>query len=148
MGNPSRQPRLLRPKSYAEDPGFLESPSVGFRSELSWRRSWCTHVDGLYKTPVSMRYPDLDPNGNYKIRIVYAGENFEARIRLVANDKFEVHPSMKKPFPVRPVEFPIPKEALKSGTLTLTWIGNPERGGPGRGCQIAEVWLVKSLSSP
>jgi hypothetical protein len=28
--------------------------------------------------------------------------------------------------------------------LTLTWHANPERGGPGRGCQIAEVWLIKS----
>jgi hypothetical protein len=28
--------------------------------------------------------------------------------------------------------------------LTLTWQSNPDRGGPGRGCQIAEVWLIKA----
>lgn len=148
LGNPSRQPRLVRTTPYAKDPGFLETPSVGFRSELRWRRSWCNHVDGLFQTPVRMRYENLDPSANYKIRIVYAGENFEARIRLVANDGIEVHPAIKKPFPVRPVEFAIPKEALTTGTLTLTWHANPERGGPGRGCQIAETWLVKTTPEP
>ena len=27
--------------------------------------------------------------------------------------------------------------------LTLTWSADPGRGGNGRGCQVAEVWLVK-----
>jgi hypothetical protein len=45
---------------------------------------------------------------------------------------------------VQPIEFDIPAEATSGGKLTLTWHSNPERGGPGRGCQIAEVWLIKS----
>jgi hypothetical protein len=55
----------------------------------------------------------------------------------------EVHPFISKPQPVQPVEFDIPQEATSIGELTLTWQANPERGGPGRGCQIAEVWLIK-----
>ena len=94
---------------------------------------------------------DLDPAARYKLRVVYAGENFEVKIRLVAiaasanmpQREIEVHPFLPKPQPVEPVEFEIPPEATASGELTLQWQSNPERGGPGRGCQIAEVWLMK-----
>ncbi len=151
LGNPTRQPHLVRDGSYADDPSFLETPTIGFRSDISWRRSWCTHVDGLYETPVTMRYEKLDPNGRYKLRIVYAGDNFQAKVRLVAaaNDsngaahEIEVHPFQLKPQPVRPVEFEIPREATSGGELTLIWRADPERGGAGRGCQIAEAWLTK-----
>jgi hypothetical protein len=151
LGNPSRQPHLVRPDRYATDPGYLESPSVGFRSELSWRRSWCTHVDGQYETPVVMHYPNLDPTARYKLRVVYAGENFQVKVRLTASpasdtpgQAIEIHPFRLKPQPVQPIEFEIPAQATSAGKLTLTWHSNPERGGPGRGCQIAEVWLIKS----
>jgi hypothetical protein len=151
LGNPSRQPHLVRAGSYRNDPGFLETPTIAFRSVPNWRRSWCTHVDGLYQTPVTMRYNDLDPSAQYKLRVVYAGDNFDVKIRLVAaptskgaaGKESEIHPFQPKPQPVVPVEFEIPLEATSSGTLTLTWQSNPERGGPGRGCQIAEVWLIK-----
>lgn len=151
LGNPSRQPHLVRPESYAADPGYLETPTVGFRSDPNWRRSWCTHVDGLYQTPVTMRYPDLDPHAHYKLRIVYAGEYFDVKVRLVAilksdgagEREIEIHPFQPKPQPVRPVEFDIPSKATSNGELTLQWQSNPDRGGPGRGCQIAETWLMK-----
>jgi len=64
-------------------------------------------------------------------------------IRLVANEKYEVHPFIKKEFPVRPVEFDIPAEATAQGQLSLKWSRTPGLGGNGRGCQVAEVWLVK-----
>jgi hypothetical protein len=57
--------------------------------------------------------------------------------------EIEVHPYQPKPRPVRPVEFEIPMEATSRGELTLTWHADPDRGGAGRGCQIAEVWLIK-----
>ncbi len=150
LGNPSRQPHLVRADNYQNDPGYLETPTIGFRSVPDWRRSWCTHVDGLYETPVTMRYNDLDPNARYKVRVVYAGDNFDVKIRLVAapvedarGKEIEIHPFQPKPQPVAPAEFEIPQEAISSGTLTLIWQSNPDRGGPGRGCQIAEVWLIK-----
>ncbi|MEX2306105.1 MAG: hypothetical protein WD738_00835 [Pirellulales bacterium] len=150
LGNPLRQPHLIRDESYAKDPGNLETPTVGFRSDLSWRRSWCTHVDGLYQTPVTMHYRDLDPFARYKLRVVYAGDYFAVQVRLVAicasanaeKREIEVHPFQSKPQPVKPVEFDIPMDATSNGELTLTWQSTPERGGPGRGCQIAEVWLI------
>jgi len=151
LGNPSRQPHFVRDKPYALDPSYLETPTVGFRSELSWRRSWCTHVDGLFQTPVQMHYRDLDPAARYKLRVVYAGDIIDVKIRLVAiaasadlpHREVEVHPFLAKPQPVKPVEFEIPPEATANGELTLQWHSNPERGGAGRGCQIAEVWLMK-----
>ncbi len=151
LGNPSLQPHLVRTGSYAKDPGFLSTPFTGFSWEPAWRRSWCTHVDGRYQTPVTLHYPDLDPQARYRLRVVYAGDNFEVRVRLVAspasaesaNREIEVHPFQLKPQPVKPIEFEIPSQATSGGELTLTWLTNPERGHAGRGCQIAEVWLIK-----
>jgi hypothetical protein len=148
LGDPSNQPHS---DSYAKDPGFLETPFVGFSVQPSWRRSWCTHVDGRYQTPVTMHYGDLDPRARYKVRIVYAGDNFEAPVRLVAlsasankdASEIEIHPFMSKPQPIKPVEFAIPNEATSGGELMLVWRCDPKRGHAGRGCQIAEVWLIK-----
>jgi hypothetical protein len=151
LGDPSNQPHLVRAGSYAQDPGYLETPFIGFSSAPAWRRSWCTHVDGRYQTPVTMHYSALDPRARYKVRVVYAGDKFDVPVRLVAcsasanNDtrEIEVHPFISKPQPVTPIEFAIPTEATSSGELTLSWHCDPKRGGAGRGCQIAEVWLIK-----
>ncbi len=90
-----------------------------------------------------MRYDGLDSTAEYKVRIVYAGDEFRGRVRLLANDSAEIHPLQAKPAPVRPVEFEIPKSATAKGELTLTWYQEPGRGGSGRGCQVAEVWLIR-----
>jgi hypothetical protein len=67
----------------------------------------------------------------------------QVRVRLVANERLEVHPYLAKPNPPEPLEFDLPQEATEKGTLTLSWFAEPGRGGNGRGCQVAEVWLVK-----
>jgi hypothetical protein len=151
LGNPSRQPHLVRDGSYENDPSYLETPTIGFRSDLSWRRSWCNHVDGHYQTPVKMHYPNLHPSARYRLRVVYGGEAVQAKVRLVATSAsadsesrdIEIHPFLSKPQPVKPIEFDIPAEATSNGELSLSWDSDPGRGGAGRGCQIAEVWLLK-----
>jgi hypothetical protein len=151
LGNPSRQPHLVRDGSYEDDPSYLESPTIGFRSDLTWRRSWCNHVDGHYRTRVRMHYPDLDRSARYRLRVVYAGDAVQAKVRLVAmstsadaeRQEIEIHPFLPKPQPVKPIEFDIPGEATSNGNLTLAWNSDPDRGAAGRGCQIAEVWLLK-----
>jgi len=50
---------------------------------------------------------------------------------------------MHKPWPPRPLEFNIPPEATAGGELSLIWNREPGLGGNGRGCQVAEVWLLK-----
>jgi hypothetical protein len=89
-----------------------------------------------------MTYSCLDPGAQYKVRVVYAGENVPG-IRLVADEIHEVHPFVKKVFPVRPLEFDIPAQATQDGRLSLKWYRTPGLGGNGRGCQVAEVWLIR-----
>jgi len=50
---------------------------------------------------------------------------------------------MRKELPIKPVEFDVPPEATRGGTLTLTFSGPPGMGSAGRGNQIAEVWLMR-----
>jgi hypothetical protein len=143
LGNPACQPHLVRGQGFAKDPAFWQSSLVGFHYLPEWRLSWCTHAESLFDAPLQMRYRDLDSTAQYKIRVVYAGDNYRGRVRLLANDNTEIHPLQLKPFPVRPVEFDIPKSATAKGELTLTWYQEPGRGGGGRGCQVAEVWLIR-----
>lgn len=147
LGNTANQPHLVPGGEYADDPQFFETPLVGFDCRPGWKRSWCDHVDNLYETSVSVRYADLDPNGAYRVRIVYAGahqrDGAPVRVRLVADGEREVHDWLVKPRPVEPVDFDVPTGATADGELTLTCWAEPGRGGPGRGCQIGEVWLVK-----
>lgn len=111
------------------------------------RVSWMKHIETLYDTPLQMRYANLEPNAAYKIRVVYGGDNFRRKIRLVAGEGFEVHPLLRKPFPIKPLEFAIPKQATAKGELTLTWSSEPGLGGSGRNCQVCEVWLMKETSA-
>jgi hypothetical protein len=90
----------------------------------------------VYEEPLTVRYAGLDPSARYKVRAVYGG----GPLRLEANDKWEVHPLLNKPY--ERVEFDVPAQATAGGELALRWHGQPGRGGPGRGCQVAEVWLI------
>jgi hypothetical protein len=148
LGNPLRQPHLLSvpavgEASYEQDPEFRSSPLIGFAHRPEWRLSWCDHADALFDAPLTMRYTGLDPKAHYKLRIVYAGDNFSTRVRLLADDRLEIHPLIKKPDPVRPLEFVIPADTTGDGELVLTWYQEPGKGGSGRGCQVAEVWLIR-----
>jgi hypothetical protein len=157
LGDSGRQPHLVRPFSFAEDPGCMESVRVDFEEDLvldedepkptgARRVSWMDHVESLYDAPVQMRYTDLDPKARYKVRVVYGGDSARRKIRLDANG-VAVHPFITKPFPIRPVEYSLPTEAMKSGELTLSWYGEPGLGGNGRACQVSEVWLMKEPST-
>jgi glycosyl hydrolase family 20 len=133
LGDTTRQPHLVRG----------EGTIMGFGPSGTRRRSWWDHAEALYDAPLRMHYAGLDPQAHYKIRVVYAGENPRRKLRLVAGAKWEVHPLMEKPAPLRPLEFEIPHEATEHGELDLEWRGEPGLGGSGRGCQVSEVWLIK-----
>ncbi len=145
LGDLSQQPHLLRGVGYEKDPQSFQSALVGFGYRPDWRLSWMTHAESLWDAPLRMRYTGLDPAAQYRLRVVYAGDVFSLtnQVRLVANDRIEVHPLIAKDLPIRPVEFDVPAEATRGGELTLTWTQTPGRGGSGRGNQIAEVWLLR-----
>jgi hypothetical protein len=135
LGNPSCQPHLVRGPGFSEDPAYLKSAVTHFDDRPQARKSWWDHAMALYDQPLTLRYPGLDPKAHYKVRVVYGG----GPIRLLANEN-EVHPLLNKPY--ERLEFDLPAEAAAKGELTLRWYGQPGRGGPGRGCQVAEVWLL------
>jgi hypothetical protein len=143
LGNPANQLHLVREVPYGKDPMFRASPLVGFTNRLDSRTSWLTHAEVIYDSPLRMRYTGLDGKAQYKLRVVYAGDNYKLGIRLVANDSTEIHPFIAKPFPLRPLEFDIPPAATRKGELNLSWYRQPGLGGNGRGNAAAEVWLMK-----
>jgi len=158
LGDIVQQPHLWRGPGFSEDPGCFASSRVDFEEEpyvrnpgqplASNRRvSWLDHAETLYDTPLRMTYSGLDPEGRYKVRVVYAGDSSRKKLRLVANDTIEVHPYISRPEPLRPIEFVLPEAATRQSTLTLTWFGEQGVGGNGRSCQVAEVWLLKEPSA-
>ena len=143
LGNLAAQPHLVRGPGFEEDPDFRRSALVGFAPRASLRTSWRDHAEALFDAPLRMHYTNLDPTARYRLRVVYGGDAIKRRIRLLADDKYEVHPLIEKPFPLRPLEFDIPPQATADGELWLSWHQEPGLGGNGRGCQVSEVWLIR-----
>ena len=146
LGNVSNRPHLVSSAGVADDPDFRRSPLIGFRypdqmqdkSPIAWK-SW---AESLYDTPLMMHYPNLNQQMEYRLRVVYSGDAPHVKLRLVANGSVEIHPLILRSWPPAPQEFAIPREAISSGELKLAWTREPELGGNGRGCQVAEVWLI------
>lgn len=144
LGDPRRRPHLVMGFPYEKDPSFLRSPMTGFDQEPAWRRSWCRHGGALCDQPLRLRYTGLDPAALYKLRVVYTGDMFQAKLKLLAGETIEIHPFLLKPRDMTPLEFDLPAQATRTGVLDLSWYAEPGRGGNGRGCQVSEVWLVRN----
>ncbi len=83
-----------------------------------------------------MHYEGLDASKTYTLRVTYAGR-FNATMRLVADGTHEVHGPTPRPEPCWPMDFTLPQELTADGVLDLEW-----QRITGRGCQVAEVWLI------
>lgn len=154
LGNIAAQPHLLRYGiSYAEDPAGQRSPLMhiaprhsGVSSRIQGppvaRVSSSTFAEALHDQPLEMLYEQLDPRSRYTLRVVY-GSEVASQIRLMADGVHEIHPMQAKDLEVRPLEFAVPVEATRDGSLRLTWLRPPGVGGTGRGVQVAEVWLIR-----
>ena len=137
LGNAQKQPHLVRQVSASDDPGGIAGPMEEYCTVKGGRLSWEDQEHTLFGTPLRMKYDGLDKNAQYTLRVTYAGR-FKATMRLVANAKTEIHGNVAQPNPVVPLEYTVPKEATADGTLELEW-----QLVEGRGCQVAEVWLLK-----
>jgi hypothetical protein len=145
-GDPKQRPHLVRDLLYEKDPAFYSTTFTdfgfrGFGPGASMPRAWWAYASSLYDHPVVLRYPGLDPAAKYRVRVVYGRERPGIKIRLDASGPAEVHSWVSKP--LQPLEFDIPVAATDGGTLTLSWTKEPGGGGTGRGCAVAEVWLMK-----
>ena len=145
LGNPSKQPHLVHQTTFEEDPGFVHGPQNAhyrtldnstFQVDETLRYSMLDQAQTLYGTPLLVHYDGLDPNAEYRLRATYFGR-YGAVMTLKADD-VQIHGDLPSPRPPEPVEFDIPKAVTKDGTLTLQW-----DLVKGRGCQVAEVWLMK-----
>ena len=119
---------------------------TGFGYRPDWRLSWMTHAESFWETPLRMRYTDLDPSAQYRLRVVYAGDVFSMNtlIKLVANDTYEIHPPLKEAVADSSRwSSTCRSRRHAAGELTLTFSGTPGLGSAGRGNQIAEVWLMR-----
>lgn len=152
LGNPGNRPHLLNGEINHQDPGFRITPVIDSMypdtlqdtAPIAWKH-W---VQSLYESSIRLQYQNLDSDAEYHLRVVYGGDEPREKIRLVANDRVEIHPLLLRAWPPAPQEFAIPKEATAGGELTLVWATEPGGGGDGRGCQIAEVWLIRNDVSP
>ena len=143
LGDPNRQPHLVRKAKFADDPDFRMSHVIGFARRPDWPMAWCQNAQSLVDNSLDMHYDGLDPKSRYKVRVVYAGDSPKTRIRLDADGK-SVHPLIEKPDPVAPVEYDLPAESTSDGKLDLRWHREPGLGGNGRGCHVAEVWIMQT----
>jgi hypothetical protein len=137
LGNETCQPHLVKGPGFAKDPDYFESALTHFEARPAGRKSWWDQAMSLYDAPLKLRYTGLDRTARYQVKVVYGS----GPVRLVANDKLEIHPLLTKTY--QPVQFDLPAEATAGGELTLAWTRAPGGGGAGRGCQVAEVWLMR-----
>ncbi|MBI4893051.1 MAG: hypothetical protein HY821_20680 [Acidobacteria bacterium] len=136
LGNATRQPHLAPGAGMESDPQFFATPVMFFNTNQNGPRSWWDQAMALYEYPLEMNYGQLDPHARYKVRVVYAA----GPVRMEAEGT-EIHSYVEKPWEV--LEFDVPESATKDGKLTVKWNRPPGVGGAGRGCQLAEVWLIK-----
>ena len=143
FGSPGSNKRILTEVAWQDAPGTLRSPRIAFYYKVDRAEdcdiplAWKNQVGTIYETPLSLFYDNLDPDAAYSVKVAYTGRRGEM-VRLVADNIYPIHPLIetRKP-PVR--EFPIPKEATADGGLELTWTC----GQGQRGCQVAEIWLIR-----
>ncbi len=150
LGNPANHPHLLPGPGSIEDPEFRASPLMGcdYPDELGDTApiAWKHWAGSLFDAPLRMQYTNLDSQARYRLRVVYSGDQRRIKIRLEANGKFEIHPFLLRAQPPAPQEFDIPAEATAAGRLDLAWTREPGLGGNGRGCTVAEVWLIRAAA--
>ena len=146
LGNPEKQPHLVIPATFEENPSRVEQVTGSY---TRWQNNATLAVDPDFKYsmldqaktlagfPLTLRYDGLDPAAAYKVKVIEFGR-YHTAATLTADGEYAIHGPVTGAVPPQPVEYDIPKEATADGQLELTW-GLPE----GRGTQVAEVWLMK-----
>jgi len=149
LGNPARQPHLVRDREYAADPYYLASPLAGFITTNGTqppdlhRMAW-THAEVQYDDTLRLRYTGLDPAAAYRVRILYSSVDAGARgaqVRCVADGEVTIHDYRAKE--AAPMEFDIPAAVTADGVLELAFNQAPGSRGAGRGAQVSAIWLLR-----
>lgn len=150
LGDPTAEPHLVRGPGYPTDPAFFLTALDGIadrKPDQGWRLSQISYAGANYDHALELRYSGLRAHQQYKLRIVYAGEDYAVPVMLVANNTYLIHgPRMRASNP-ETAEFLLPAVVTTSGSLDLKWTRPQGLGGGGRGLQVAEVWLLPATAS-
>jgi len=131
---------------WEKDPGNLFSPFINFVPSLLHPpyelgvtpMVWISCLTTIYDNPIVLSYDYLDPMSEYILKVTYIGLYGGDKVKLIANDKYLVHDFIEIKNKILTLEFSIPREAIMSGKLKLTWT---PKGG--RRMHIAELWLIR-----
>jgi hypothetical protein len=138
VGNVAKSPHVVRGEGWNTDPLMVRDPNPGHwwwddgfsRRCLSWQVSmdW----------PIAVRYERVDPNADYVIRITGYGE------ALTRINQERVKPTLYGRGIGEIKEFPVPRDAVRSGQIVVTWDRPDESGLNWREqSRITEIWLLK-----
>jgi len=138
VGNIANSPHVVRGEGWNTDPLLVRNPNPGYwwwDSGFSRRRlSWQVSMDW----PIAVRYERVDPNAGYVVRITGYGE---ALTRI--NGEL-VKPALYGRGIGEIKEFPVPRDAVRSGQIVVTW-DRPEESELNwrEQSRITEIWLLK-----
>ena len=144
LGDPTAEPHLVRGAGFDADPQSLVSAIDGVADhypDQGWRMADLSYAEGLYETPVRLRYTGLERERRYRLIARWAGEDYALPMRLTGNG-VELHGPRPRKGDRETVETAIPQSLTATGTLTLEWHRPAGVGGGGRGHQIAQTWLI------
>jgi len=138
VGNIAKSPHVVRGEGWNTDPLMVRNPNPGhwwWDDGFSRRRlSWQVSMDW----PLAVRYENVDPNADYVIRMTGYGD------ALTRINQERVKPTLYGRGIGEIKEFPVPRDALRSGQIEVTW-DRPEESGLNwrEQSRIAEIWLLK-----
>ena len=146
LGNETKESHLVPQKTWAQDPGFVES----CQDEFSWlgspfklatgsnyRLSVLDQGQTLFGTPLQMTYTGLNPASRYRVKVMYAGR-FNGTMEFTANGVV-IRAEIGATKPPTAITFDTLIAPTADGKINLNWDLIT-----GRGCQVAEVWLLKA----
>jgi hypothetical protein len=138
VGHPEKSRHVVRGEDWHTDPLMAHNPNPGhwwWDNGFSRRRlSWQVSMDW----PIAVRYESIDPNAVYVIRITGYGE------ALTRINGQRVQPTLYGKGIGEIKEFPVPREAVRSGQIVVTWDQLDEAHLNWREqSRISEIWLLK-----
>lgn len=171
LGALPRSARLEKGFGPSADPQYTFAPMIQFDEDYTrWpmttlgspqRVAWHHYAQTYGDYPLVLRYSNLDKDAAYNVSLVYAFAGFETpplSSLIAADDSADdeatgqnstvvsLHDFMPAPSPTRRLTFAIPAIVTRNGKLRLECHQPPgaAQNGNGRGCQIAEVWLIRT----
>ncbi len=135
VGNIAKSPHVVRGKTGSGTSRDPEPTHWWWDEGFSRQRlSWQVSMDW----PSAVTYERIDPNGDYVIRSTGYGE------ALTRINGQRVTPTLYGKGIGEIKEFPVPREAVRSGQIVVTW-DQPEETGLNwrQQSRISEIWLLK-----